>query len=297
MKRTLFYLATLSLLHAQSLEPRLYSNAPVGLNFLAAGYTYSQGSLPNNPEIELEAADMSIQAAFLAYVRVIELFGQSGKVNMAVPTVCIDGSGIYRDEPATRNVCGLGDVKGSISVNLWGAPALSLKEYGGYRQDLIVGASLQVTAPTGQYDHTKLVNIGANRWAFKPGFGISQALGDFVFELSGAAEFYTENDAFWGNNRRSQDPIYSTQAHVVYNFIQGLWGAVDANYYWGGESSVNGVRSDDTIGDSRYGFTLSLPVTREHSLKLYSNSGVFTRTGTDFNMFGAVWQYRFGGGF
>lgn len=296
LKIYILLLLSLSSLYAQSLEPRLYSNAPIGMNFLLAGYVYTYGSLPDSQQLDLQDADLDIHTGIFAYARVIELFGQSGKVDMIVPTACIDGDGIHKGKTVTRNVCGMGDIKGRISINLYGAPALSLKEFSTYKQDLIVGASLQVTAPTGQYESTKLVNIGANRWAIKPSIGVSKTLDRVTLELSGAVELYSDNDEFFPDAKREQDPVYSSQAHLIYAFESGLWLGLDANYYWGGETSINGVRSNDKIEDSRYGATLAIPVDKHHSIKLYGDSGINMRTGTDFDRIGIAWQYRFGAG-
>src|SRR5215467_3317488 len=121
-------------------------------------------------------------------------------------------------------------------------PALSLEQFRDYHQDTIAGASLTVTAPTGQYDNTKLVNIGTNRWTFKPEVGVSKALGRWILEGDAAVTFYTDNDQFFpGNNLRQQDPLYALQAHVIYTFNPKLWGALDATYYFGGRTSVNGI--------------------------------------------------------
>ena len=296
MKSFLLFVLSFTAVIAQSLEPRLYSNAPIGMNFLLAGYVYTNGSLPDSQKLDLKNADLDVHHGIFAYARVVELFNQSGKVDIIVPTACIDGDGTYRGEHVTRNVCGMGDIKGRFSLNLYGAPALSLKEFSTYKQDVIVGTSLQITAPTGQYDETKLVNIGNNRWAIKPSLGISKVFGKTTLELAGDVEFYGDNDDFFGNVKREQDPIYSTQAHFIYNFSSDLWLGLDANYFWGGESTINGIRSNDKIEDSRYGMTLTLPLGKKHSVKLYGDSGISTRTGTDFDRIGIFWQYRFGAG-
>ncbi len=107
---------------------------------------------------------------------------------------------------------------------MYGAPALTLKEFKDHRQDVIVGASLQVSVPSGQYDDSRLVNIGTNRWSIKPELGVSKALGRWTLELSAAATLYTDNDDFNGGKRRSQDPIYATQAHAIYSLRSGVWG-------------------------------------------------------------------------
>jgi hypothetical protein len=48
-----------------------------------------------------------------------------------------------------RNVSGFADPGLRFSVNLYGAPALSFKDFKDYRQDTIFGVSLLVTMPFG----------------------------------------------------------------------------------------------------------------------------------------------------
>ena len=123
-----------------------------------------------------------------------------------------------------------------LSVNLYGAPALTLKEFADYQQDLIVGASLQISAPWSQYDSSRVVNIGTNRWSFKPEVGVSKAVGPWTLELSAAATLYTDNNDFFGGTKREQDPIYSFQGHAIYAFPRGAWGSLDATYFTGGRT-------------------------------------------------------------
>jgi len=137
------------------------------------------------------------------------------------------------------------------------------------------------------------VNIGTNRWAFKPGIGISKAIRDFTVELSLDAEFYTKNDEFFGGITRKQDTIYSAQTHIEYTISRGMWIGVDANYYAGGENTNNDIKADDKLNNSRYGATFALPLNKQNSLKLFAHSGISTRVGTNFDMFGLAWQYRF----
>ena len=180
-------------------------------------------------------------------------------------------------------------------MNLYGAPALSLEEFPAYHQDLIVGASVQVSAPLGQYDAHRLLNIGTNRWAVKPEVGVSKALGRFTLEFLPGVTFFTDNPDFVGRTR-AQDPIYSVQGHLIYSFRAGLWGAVDGTYYGGGRTTVDGRAGSDRQDNTRVGGTLSLPVDRDNSVKLYASTGVTTRTGTSFDTFGVARQYRRGGG-
>lgn len=61
--------------------------------------------------------------------------------------------------------------------------------------------------------------------------------------------------------------------------------------------TVNGVRKDDKLGNSRTGLIVAFPVDRQHSIKLNASQGLYTRTGTDFKTVGVAWQYRWGAGF
>ena len=150
--------------------------------------------------------------------------------------------------------------------------------------------------PLGQYDESKLVNIGTHRWSAKPEIGLSKALGPWIVELIGAAQLYADNDDFFGNRTREQDPIYSMQGGGIRIFSSGAWLALSATYYTGGRTTVDGVRGRDLQENSRIGLTFSVPVTRHNSLKLYANTGVSTRAGSDFDVVGLAWQYRWGGG-
>jgi hypothetical protein len=281
---------------AQSLEPRFYSNAPKGLNFLLGGYTLSTGGLSADPALKLTDANLELHMPFVAYARSSALFGKSAKFDISVPYGFLSGDAYLDGVYVEREVDGFADPQFRGSINLLGAPALTMEEFKDYKQNFILGTSLKVSAPLGQYDTGKLVNIGQNRWSFTPELGASKTFGPFVLEVAGATTFYTDNDEF-GGKTKEQEPLYSIQGHVVYAFKHGIWLAFDATRYAGGRSSVNGVERDDMQQSSRLGATLAFPVNKANSIKLYASAGVSTRTGSDFNTYGAAWQYRWGGEF
>jgi hypothetical protein len=289
----IFYPGSVS---AQSLEPRAYSNTPVGMNFLMLGYTYQQGDVLLDPSVPVKDVSVEIHSSVLAYVRSLDVWGKSGKVDIIFPYARLSGSGKVGGEERDRKVSGFADPAVRFSVNLYGAPALSFEEFKSYRQDTIIGVSLLVTAPLGQYDSDKLVNIGTNRWSFKPEVGISKALGRWTLETAAGATLYTKNDDFFGGKTREQDPIYSVQGHLIYHFPRGIWAALNATYYTGGRTTVNGAEGDDLQRNWRMGATLALPVTLHHSVKLYASTGASTRAGGNFDLIGIAWQYRWGGG-
>jgi len=281
---------------SQDLEPRAYTNVPTGLNFLLTGYAYSAGGVLFDPAVPLENANIKIHGTVLAYARSIKVGNMSGKIDMILPYAWLSGTADFQDQPVSREVSGLGDPRLRMSVNFIGAPALPLSGFKDYKQDLVVGASLQVYLPVGQYDPDRLVNIGTNRFTIKPELGISKTLGHFQLELTAGAGFYTVNKEFYQGKVRSQKPIGSIQGHVNYNFKRGIWAAIDGTYYWGGASTVDGVEGNDLQKNTRLGCTLAIPLNLHNSLKFYFSTGVSTRTGSDFDLVGIVWQYRWGGG-
>ena len=281
---------------AQDIEPRAYSNAPIGVNFLIVGYAYTRGGLAFDTAVPITNAKLDSSNALLAYATVFDLWGKSAKFDAIVPYTWLSGTAEYQGQPVQRSVDGVANSAYRVSVNLYGAPALTLKEFADWEQDLIIGASVQVVAPWSQYDPGKLINIGTNRWSFKPEVGISKAVGPWTLEMQAAATFFTENHDFFNGNTRSQDPLYSLQGHVIYASRSGIWGSADATYFAGGRTTLNGVLNSDLQQNWRIGATLALPVNRANSIKFFASSGVAARTGNNYDLVGVAWQYRWGGG-
>jgi len=277
----------------QDLEPRNYANIPVGLNFLIAGYGHTAGGVATDSALPIQDVQVEVHSAVLAYVRSLDVFGKSAKVDVVLPYASAFGSATAIGEFREREVSGLADPRFHFAINLYGAPALSLKDFENYQQDTIVGANLEVTVPGGQYEASQILNLGTNRWSIKPELGISKRLGSLTLELAGGVRFYTNNEDFFGGKIREQAPIYSVQGHLVYHFGHGIWAAADSTFYTGGQTTVNGLTRDNRLENSRVGATLALPVNRYNSVKLYYSTGVSGRAGSDFDMTGITWQYRF----
>ncbi len=281
---------------AQDIEPRSYSNAPVGVNFLIPGYAYTTGGVSFDTSLPLTNPKLSTNNLILGYARSLDLWGKSGKFSVIAPYGWLSGSAENSGQTIQRNISGFGDPAFQLSINLYGAPALSANEFRQYQQDLIVGASLRVTAPLGQYDDTRLVNLGTNRWSFRPQLGMSKALGRWTLEGTASVTFFTDNDDFFGGNRRSQDPLYSLGAHAIYSFQSGVWGSVDTTWFAGGRTTLDGTLNNDLQQNWRVGATLAFPVNARNSVKAFASSGVSARTGNNYDLVGIAWQYRWGGG-
>jgi hypothetical protein len=287
-------MALASSMRSQEIEPRLYANAPIGVNFVIGGFAGTQNGFPIDVGLPVTDPELNTYSLVMAYARVIDLWGCSAKLSAQAPYTFLKGSATYGDDRFTREVNGITDARVRLAVNLYGAPAMKMKDFASYRQDLVIGASASVIAPTGQYDPERLVNIGANRWSFMGDLGASKALGRWIAELSTALQAFTTNTAFFGTTRR-QEPLVSFKSSVIRNFPKGAWASVDATYFTGGASDLGSGTRTGFQSNWRTGATFSMPLGMHHSIKLFANSGVYARTGNNFDMVGLIWQYRWGG--
>ena len=281
---------------AQDLEPRSYSNLPVGQQFIGLGYAYSDGELNPAPGVPIENAELTVKATVAAYLRSLDLWGRAGKVDLTLARTCFEGEAELRGEFVRGDRCGAADPALRVTYLFYGAPAMDLSEFMKTPPGRVIGASLKVRAPWGEYNNENLVNHGANRWEFKPEIGISNRWGPWGADAAVSAAMFTDNDRFSGRTTLEQDPLYQVQAHLIYHLRRGRWISLNGNYFWGGRTERDGVRQDDRQDNSRIGVTVGWPLDRRNTLRLYASRGVTTRIGNDFDIFGVVWQYRWGGG-
>jgi hypothetical protein len=282
---------------ALDIEPRAYTNTPVDLNFLAVGFQRSDGALVFDPALPVTDASARVDTGLLGYVRTLGIAGKSAKIGLKLPYAALDAQGFVEGEFRTREQRGLADPTFYFTINLSGAPALSPEEFKRYRQDLITGFTLKVTAPLGVYEDEKALNIGTNRWSFEPELGLSKAIGRWTLEAAGSVIFYTDNDDFLDGNTRRQDPVYAVRGDALYSFSNRVWVAFGATYITGGQTTVDGTAEQDLENNWRAGAVLTVPVNRKNSIKLYGSKGISTRTGTDYDTLGLLWQYVWGRGY
>jgi hypothetical protein len=280
---------------AQELEPRAFSPVPVSVNFAAMGYGYSYGNVLLDPSIPLEDGKGKVHSLLGAYVRTFSFFGMSAKADAIVPFAFGDWEGRLAGQDTTRSATGFGDPSVRLSVNFIGAPALEIPRFMTFRQGTIVGASLRVIAPLGQYDNARLINLGTNRWTFVPRVGASRRLGRWFVEGIVSAWLFADNNDFLGGTLE-QDPLWAIQGNVSYVFEGGAWASVNGGWGSGGRATVNGVEGSTRQENARFGATVTYPLTRRASLKLAYIGGASTRLGADFDSFVLVYQHRWGGG-
>ena len=281
---------------AQDLEPRAFSPAPVGLNIALLGYTNSQGNVFFDRALLIEDATGEVHSATGAYVRTFGISGMSAKFSTVIPFAWGDWKGVVDGVPASTSRRGLADPRFQLAVNFVGAPAVSLKDFAAYSEGTIVGASLLMIVPIGQYDPTKLINLGSGRWSFRPRVGLSNRLGRWTVETMVDAWFFTTIPEAYGGTVIAQDPIWTIQADLIYRFKKGFWIGVIGGLADGGRTTVNGVKKANAQRSTRLGMTLAVPLTARHSVRFFYANSVSTRLGADFNLLNISLQYRWGGG-
>lgn len=282
--------------HAQDNEPRAYSNAPVGVNFFSAGYGFTDGGLAFDPALPVKDPQLQTNSLIIAYARTLDLWGKSAKMDAIIPYSWLSGTALYKGQLVQRQVDGFADSKFRLSINLYGAPALSLTEFAAYKQNWLIGVSLQVSVPTSQYDSTRLINVGTHRWTFKPELGISKRTGRWTWEAAFGVTFFTTNNDFYGGNTRAQAELYSAQGHAIYSFSGGAWSSIDVTYFTGGRTTLNDTVKEDRQENWRVGGTLTIPIDPRNSVKIFLSNGVSARTGNNYLGAGVAWQHRWGGG-
>lgn len=281
---------------AQDIEPRAYSNAPVGVNFGIVGTVLTRGDLNFDASVPLTDAQLDTTSLVLAYARSLDLGGRSAKFDAIVPYTHLEGRARFQGQPIERQIDGFARPAFRLSVNLLGAPALTLREFADWKQALIVGVSLQVAPPWGQYDPTRLINIGSNRCSFKPELGVSKARGPWTLEVQAGVTFFTDNPRFFPDHTRAQAALYALQGHLIRGFRGGRWLSLDVVHFSGGRTTVDGVLGNDLQQNWRAGLIYAVPVSARSSLKLSASSGISARTGNNVDAVGVAWQTRWWAG-
>ena len=278
---------------AQELTPRAYWPTPVGTDVFILAYQRNTGDILVDPSLPVTGVDSDIDYYQLAYQRSLDIFGRSASVQVSQPYADGATRGFVEGEFRQRITTGLGDTRLRLAVNLKGAPAMDAAQFGALRNNpvTIIGASLIVQAPTGDYEADRFINISTNRWAVKPAVGaIFPLRPTWLLEAEIGVWLFGDNDNYVGATRK-QDEIVSAEMHLVKRVRPGFWISLDANYYAGGETRVGPIVRDDLQRNSRAGFTIVYPFRNRHALRGSYSTGVSTRSGGDFEILSLAYLY------
>ena len=292
-------LACLKAVSAQDLAPRAYIITPLHSNAITLTWSFYDGSIDYNGALPVSGATGTYSVPIFSYYHSFGFLGRSANIVASLPYGVGNFQGTILGAENQLYRSGLLDSVYRFSVNLKGGPAMPPQQFMKWKQKVLLGASLKVMAPTGQYDPTKLINWGANRWGFKPEFGYSQRWGNWILDGYFGVWFFTTNADFWSRNvyyagtrSQSQNPIGAFEGHLSYSLNPRLWASLDGNFWFGGKTSVNGVQNPLTRQtNSRLGATVAVPISKHQSLKLSYSDGTYIRYGGNYQNVSVAWQY------
>jgi hypothetical protein len=281
---------------AQELEPRRWTHLPVGVNFMGFGYAYTDADIAFDPSLQIEDARGDIHTAVFSYVRTLDVFGKSGRIDVLLPYSNGRWEGLLEGSPASTRRSGFNDPKIRFAVNLLGSPVQSAAQFSQFKVNTIVGAGVEVTVPVGEYQSDKLINLGGNRWIVRPQLGVVHNWDKWAAEVTGSVWFFSDNDEFSVDNTREQDELFAVQTHLIYTFRPGLWASLSGAFGSGAQSSINGVEKGDDIGKFLYAASFGFPLNRKQGVKLSLMGGSTTRdTGDDFRRILVAYSMMWGG--
>src|SRR6516165_4296386 len=272
-----------SIATTQELAPRAYVIAPEHSTAFNVTWSFYDGGLNFNGAIPVTGATGTYSVPTLSLFHTFDFFGRSANITAELPY----GVGTFSGDVFGKNRSvyrsGLLDFVARFSVNLRGGPAMSAREFAKWKQKMILGASIKIVAPTGQYNPTNPVNWGINRWAFKPEFGYSERWGHWILDGYAGVWFYTTNPAYYDIPKpepQTEAPIGSFEGHLSYSFRDRAWTSLDGNFWWGGITALNSIRNLGTKQtSSRVGVTASVPFTQHQSVKVSYSRGDYVRFG------------------
>lgn len=278
----------------QDLAPRAYVISPVRSNAVIFTYSFFDGGVNFNGAVPITNATGTFSIPIFSVYHSFSFFRRSANFTASLPY----GVGTFQGElvGTHRQIyrSGLVDFTARFSVNLLGGPAMKPQQFAKWKQKVLLGASLRVIAPTGQYDPTKIVNWSINRWAFKPEFGYSERWGKWVLDAYGGVWFYTTNQAFGPVNKpQNESPIGSLEGHFSHDFKRpGTWVSLDGNFWWGGLTRLSGIQNLKTEqAGSRVGGTGAWRFSKHQSVKLSYSAGTYSRFGGNYQNVSVAWQY------
>jgi hypothetical protein len=282
-------------LAAQDLAPRAYVITPIHSNAATITWGFFDGGVNFNGTVPIANATGTYFVPTLSFYHSLNFFGRSANVTVVLPYGVGNFKGDVEGQPQKAYRSGLLDATVRFSVNLLGGRAMTQQEMARWKQKRLLGVSLKVVAPTGQYSPTKLINWGDNRWAFKPEIGYSERWGHWLLDGYAGIWLYTRNPQSFDGPMvvpQSEAPIGALEGHLSYDLRPRFWASLDVNFWAGGITSLSGVQNLQTKQTgSRIGATASIPISKHQSIKTSYSDGTYIRFGGNYQSVSVAWQY------
>lgn len=294
----LFILALPLMARAQFTDPRNYQNVPVGTNLIEFSYAYAHANASLDPSLVIGGAKLHQNQGSITYYRYFGLFGHMAWFSPSLPLAGLSGS--VSGTNVSGSVAGAGDSSYQFAVLLKGGPALSVADFEKYKPTTGIGVSLSATAPTGLYNSSKILNLGSDRWSFKPEFALTHPFGpqqEWVIDAYANCYFYTDNSSYRGVEILRQDPLPGFEAHLSRSFGPKVVGSLDTRYSFRGDTFVNGVDQDSSQKNFLLGSEAIVSLNDRNTLAFIFEKALVHQNGPSVTGFAVRYEFAWGGGY
>jgi len=274
-----------------------FDNTPVGTSQLELSYAYANANASIDTSLIVSGAKFHLDQGTVNYTRYFGLMRHLIFVEGSVPLAHLSGS--IAETNVRGAISGAGDSTYSIAALLKGGPALSARQFQGYRPTTAMAISLTVNAPTGQYNPNILLNLGSGRWSFKPELAISHPFGPenkWQCDVYAHAYFFSDNTSYRGKEILRQDPLPGLEGHISYSVLDRLWVSTDFLYAFRGTTFVNGVDQNDAQETVFLGTEASLSLNPQHSVALQFSKAIVHQNGPALVGFTVKYNFTWGHG-
>jgi len=283
---------------AQFTDPRAYDNTPVGVSQLELAYAYAHANASIDTALIIAGAEFDLNQGTVEYTRYFNFFHRTAWVNASLPLAGLNGS--VTGTNIHGSLTDAGDSSYELAMLVKGGPALSVKKFADFRPITSVGVSLTLTAPTGQYNPNKVLNLGSDRWSFKPEIGISHPFGSkqkWVIDGYASAYFFTDNTSYHGVEILRQQPLPGFEGHISYSFTDNLWVSLDTRYSFRGDTLINDTDQNNPQQNFILGSEVNVSVNSRTQLVFKFAKAMVHQTGPAYTGLSVEYIYSWGKGY
>jgi hypothetical protein len=295
---TLAVLSFTQRIYAQFSEAHHYDNAPVGVNQAELAFAYARSNASIDTALVVAGAQFNLSQGTLTYTRYFAFLHRVAWIDASVPLAGVNGS--ISGSNIHGSATGAGDSSYAVTTLLRGGPALSVAQFADYKPATTVGMSLTITAPTGQYDASKILNLGADRWSFKPEIALSHPFGHeqkWQSDLYVHAYFFTDNTSYHGTQILRQQPLPGLEGHLSYFIVSQAWISIDGLYTFRGSTVVDGVDQQDAQKNFMLGTEVNVSLSPRNSLVFQFAKAIVHENAPTLTGFAVKYNYSWGKGY
>jgi hypothetical protein len=283
--------------YAQFTEAHNYDNTPIGINQFELAYAYAHGNASIDTSLVIPGAKFNLNQGSISYTQYFGFVRRLVWVEASVPLAGLAGS--VNGTIVQGSTTGVGDSSYTLAMLLKGGQALSVEQFADYKPTTRVGISLTISAPTGQYNPNNLLNLGSDRWSFKPEIALSHPFGPeqkWQLDAYANAYFYTDNTSYRGREILRQEPLPGLEGHISYSFNDSLWASLDTRYSFRGTTSVNGENQNNSRQNFILGSEVNVSLNRQSSLVFEFDKALVHNNGPALTGFAVKYNFTWGKG-